>query len=205
MNPTILVFDWLDKLKFGRFHAILTTLIGLIFIAGGYNSQVVAYIVPLALKEWHLTPLAAGTMMSASHCGLMLGAIGFGMASDRIGRKKTIMLAVASLSVFSSAAYFAPNYEVFCLLRLIAGLGDRRGGAALVNDNFRVCPCCDQGEASYRGSRRLYSRLGGSGTYWHGADIRLRMARGAPLRFPSCIFASRYTALPAGIGSVSRE
>jgi len=123
MNPTILVFDWLDKLKFNRFHIILTTLIGLIFIAGGYNSQVVAYVLPLALKEWHLTPLAAGTMMSASHFGLMLGAIGFGMASDRIGRKKTIMLAVASLSVFSSAAYFAPNYEVFCVLRVIAGLG----------------------------------------------------------------------------------
>jgi len=123
INPTIRVFDWLDTLKFNRFHTTLTTLIGLIFIAGGYNSQVVAYVVPLALKEWHLTPLAAGTMMSASHCGLMIGAIGFGMASDRIGRKKTIMLAVASLSVFSSAAYFAPNYEVFCLLRLIAGLG----------------------------------------------------------------------------------
>ena len=123
VGPTIQVFDWLDKLKFNRFHTSLTILIGLIFIAAGYNSQVIAYVVPLALKEWHLTPLAAGTMISASHFGLMLGAIGFGMASDRLGRRKTIMLAVASLSVFSSAAYFAPNYEIFCLLRLLAGLG----------------------------------------------------------------------------------
>ncbi len=122
-GQTIPVFDWLDKLKFGRFHAILTALIGLIFIAAGYNSQVVAYVVPLALREWHLTPLAAGTMMSASHFGLMLGAIGFGMASDHLGRKKTIMLAIGSLSVFSSSAYFAPNYEAFCLLRLLSGFG----------------------------------------------------------------------------------
>ncbi|OPY71722.1 MAG: 4-hydroxybenzoate transporter PcaK [Syntrophorhabdus sp. PtaU1.Bin058] len=123
MDPTIQVFDWLDRLKFNRFHTALTILTGLVSIAAGYNSQVVAYVVPLVIKEWHLTPLAAGTMISASHFGLMLGAIGFGMASDRLGRRKTIMLAVASLSVFSSAAYFAPNYEVFCLLRLLAGLG----------------------------------------------------------------------------------
>ena len=123
VNPTTPVFDWLDKLKFSRFHTGLTILTGLIFISAGYNSQIIAYVVPLALKEWRLTPLAAGTMISASHFGLMLGAVGFGMASDRLGRKKTIMLAVASLSVFSSAAYLAPNYEVFCLLRLLAGLG----------------------------------------------------------------------------------
>lgn len=123
MNPTTPVFDWLDRLKFNRFHTGLTILAGLVFISAGYNSQVIAFVVPLALKEWHLTPLAAGTMISASHFGLMLGAVGFGMASDRLGRKKTIMLAVAFLSVFGGVAYLAPNYEVFCLLRLLAGLG----------------------------------------------------------------------------------
>jgi len=123
VNPTIPVFEWLDRLKFNRFHTGLTVLTGLIFIAAGFNSQIVAYVIPLALREWHLTPVAAGTMISASHIGVMFGAIGLGMVSDRLGRKKTIMLAVAFLSVFSSAAYFAPNYEVFCLLRLFAGLG----------------------------------------------------------------------------------
>jgi AAHS family benzoate transporter-like MFS transporter len=123
MNSTTQVFDWLDKLKFSRFHTRLLMLTGLIFISAGYNSQIIAYIVPLALKEWHLTPLEAGTMISASHFGLMFGAVGFGMVSDRLGRKKIIMLAVAAFSVFSSAAYLAPNYEVFCLLRFLSGLG----------------------------------------------------------------------------------
>ena len=123
MSPTIAVFEWLDRLKFNRFHTGLTILTGLIFISAGFNSQVVAYVIPLALREWHLTPVAAGTMISASNIGVMFGAIGFGMVSDRLGRKKTIMLSVIFLSLFSSAAYFAPNYEVFCLLRLFAGLG----------------------------------------------------------------------------------
>lgn len=123
MSGTLTVFEWLDKLKFNRFHIGLTILTGIIFVAAGFNSQVVAYIIPLALREWRLTPVAAGSMISASHIGVMFGAIGFGMISDRIGRKKTIMLAVAFLSIFGSAAYFAPNYEVFYVFRFFAGLG----------------------------------------------------------------------------------
>lgn len=123
VNPPTQVFLWLDQLKFSRFHTRLVMLIGLIFVFAGYNSQIIAYIVPLALKEWHLTPLKAGTMISYGFLGYVFGAAGFGMASDRLGRKKTIMLAVAVFSVFNSAAYFAHNFEVFCLLRFLSGLG----------------------------------------------------------------------------------
>ncbi|MCJ7786117.1 MAG: MFS transporter, partial [Desulfobacterales bacterium] len=35
----------------------------------------------------------------------------------------SIMIVVAVFSVFNSAAYFAPNFEVFCLLRFLSGIG----------------------------------------------------------------------------------
>jgi benzoate transport len=123
MNAETTVFDWLDGLKFNRFHSRTLTLASLVSICAGYNSQIIAYIVPLALKEWHLTPLKAGTMISYGFLGLMVGAAGFGFVSDRIGRKKSIMIVVAVFSVFNSAAYFAPNFEVFCLLRFLSGIG----------------------------------------------------------------------------------
>jgi benzoate transport len=123
MNGTTSVFDWLDGLKFNRFHRRLLILASLVSIFAGYNSQIIAYIVPLALKEWHLTPLKAGTMISYGFLGLMVGAAGFGLVSDRIGRKKSIMIVVAVFSVFNSAAYFAPNFEIFCLLRFLSGIG----------------------------------------------------------------------------------
>jgi AAHS family benzoate transporter-like MFS transporter len=77
----------------------------------------------LALMEWQLTPVKAGTMISYGFLGLMVGAAGFGLVSDRIGRKKSIMVVVAVFSVFNGAAYFAQNFEVFCLLRFLAGIG----------------------------------------------------------------------------------
>jgi len=53
----------------------------------------------------------------------MIGAAGFGLLSDRIGRKKSILIVVALFSVFNGAAYFAPNFQIFCLLRFLSGIG----------------------------------------------------------------------------------
>jgi MFS transporter, AAHS family, benzoate transport protein len=92
MNDSLSVFGWLDTLKFNRFHRQLVFVAGLTCALAGYNSQIIAYIVPLALKEWQLTPLEAGTMISYGFLGLMFGAAGFGMVSDRLGRKKAILL-----------------------------------------------------------------------------------------------------------------
>jgi benzoate transport len=122
-NATTSVFEWLDGLRFNRFHRRLLLLTSLVCIFAGYNSQIIAYIVPSALREWHLTPVKAGTMISYGFLGLMAGAAGFGLASDRIGRKKSIMMVVAVFSVFNSAAYFSPNFEIFCLFRFLAGIG----------------------------------------------------------------------------------
>ncbi len=89
----------------------------------GIISQTVAYILPLVLKEWHLTPVQGGSIASYTFVGLMLGAAGFGILSDRIGRKKTLILAVAISGIFNGIAYFAPDYTVFCVLRFLSGLG----------------------------------------------------------------------------------
>ena len=123
MNATTSVFNWLDGLEFNRFHRRLLILASLVSMFAGYNSQIIAYIVPSALKEWQLTPVKAGTMISYGFLGLMVGAAGFGLVSDRIGRKKSIIIVVAVFSVFNSAAYFAPSFIVFCLLRFLSGIG----------------------------------------------------------------------------------
>ena len=118
---------WIDELKFNRFHGLVLLLVALTLIFDGYDSQVVAYIMPKVLKEWKLTPIVAGSLASYGFMGLMVGAAGFGMLSDRIGRKKTLMTCIAIFSVFSGAAFLAPSFKVFVALRFLAGLG--MGGA----------------------------------------------------------------------------
>ena len=104
----VCAFEWLDHLKFSRFHLRLLVLGTLITIFAGYSSQIIAYILPPALKEWHLTPLEGGAMISYGFLGLMIGAAGLGMVSDRLGRKNAILLIVAAFSVFNGAAFSLP-------------------------------------------------------------------------------------------------
>jgi benzoate transport len=122
-KPRANAFQFLDKLQFNRFHVQLMILTTLSSVAMGIISQTVAYILPLVLKEWSLTPVEGGSIASYTFVGLMLGAAGFGIVSDRIGRKKTLTLAVAISGIFNGLAYFAPDYTVFCILRFLSGLG----------------------------------------------------------------------------------
>ncbi|HNQ45359.1 MAG TPA: MFS transporter [Syntrophorhabdus sp.] len=122
-KPRENAFQFLDKLQFNRFHVQLMIFTTLSSVVMGIISQTVAYILPLVLKEWSLTPVEGGSIASYTFVGLMLGAAGFGILSDRIGRKKTLILAVAISGIFNGLAFFAPDYTVFCVLRFLSGLG----------------------------------------------------------------------------------
>lgn len=127
VKPQDTVYQWLDDMEFSRFHMLIIVLLCLVLIFDGYDSQIVAYIMPLASAEWQLTPLMTGSLASWGFIGLMLGTSCFGFLSDRIGRKKSLVIAIAFFTVFSGSAFFAPSYRVFVALRVLAGIG--MGGA----------------------------------------------------------------------------
>lgn len=119
--------EWLDNQKASSFHYLLIILSFFVLVFDGYDSQILSYILPQAIKEWHLTPVVAGSMASYGFIGLIIGTTLFGMLSDSIGRKKALMIAIADFTIFSGAAYFAPTFQVFSAMRLVAGIG--MGGA----------------------------------------------------------------------------
>ena len=43
---------WLDSLDLNRFHVLVMFLAGFTLIFDGYDSQIIAYIMPQAIKEW---------------------------------------------------------------------------------------------------------------------------------------------------------
>ena len=117
------VFPWLDDLVFNRFHATVLVLAGLVLACAGFNLQVLAYAMPLIVKEWGLSPLQTGAMVSYGFVGLMVGAMTFGTVADRVGRKKGLMAAICLFSLLSGAASLAHGYAAFSLLRFFTGVG----------------------------------------------------------------------------------
>ncbi|XP_078688676.1 organic cation transporter protein-like [Branchiostoma floridae x Branchiostoma belcheri] len=81
-----------------------------------YNSSVYMEF-NLVCEDEPLNNLAQSLFM----VGVLIGSIVFGQLSDSIGRKKTMYLAVLLQLGFGVATAFAPNYEVFVVLRLLVG------------------------------------------------------------------------------------
>ena len=76
-----------DEAKFNRFHALVIALGMTTLLFDGYYSQIIAYILPDIIQEWHLNSIEAGWIASYGLLGLMIGTASLGMLADRIGRK----------------------------------------------------------------------------------------------------------------------
>jgi len=117
------VTKFCDALELNGFHGLLLLLGMLTLIFDGYDSQIIAYVMPNIIKEWHLTPLQAGSIASYGLVGLMIGTSGLGMLADRIGRKIPLLLGLFLFSFFGGALYWTHDFKLFCILRFCSGLG----------------------------------------------------------------------------------
>ncbi|HEX6341844.1 aromatic acid/H+ symport family MFS transporter [Umezawaea sp.] len=109
----------------------------------GFDLVVLGTVLPVLLQDevWGLTPASASIVSTVGLVGMMLGALAIGTVTDVIGRRKALVLAVASFSLFTLLCAFSPSVLAFGLLRFLAGIG--LGGClptaiALVNEFSHV-------------------------------------------------------------------
>lgn len=120
---TIDVTALLDGARFNAFHARVLFWCALIIIFDGYDLVIYGVVLPSLMAEWGLSSIQAGALGSCALVGMMLGALFFGSLSDRIGRRKTIMICVTLFSGVTALNGMAQSPEAFALCRFIAGLG----------------------------------------------------------------------------------
>lgn len=104
---------------------LVVALCWLIVIFDGYDLIVYGTTIPALTQEagWHLTPEGAGHIGSLAFAGMLVGALGGGVVSDRIGRRRTILFSVVWFSVFTGLCGWAGGPVEFGVLRFLGGLG----------------------------------------------------------------------------------
>lgn len=97
----------------------------LAILAEGYDVGVLGAVLPALAeyREWDLSPLELGGLGSYALVGMLIGAMTIGTLSDRIGRKKMLLLSMLIFTSTQLGAALAPTPELFGLFRLIGGLG----------------------------------------------------------------------------------
>ena len=122
-NQKININTLVDEAKFTPFHWGVLIWCLLIIIFDGYDLVIYGVALPLLMQEWSLSAVQAGLLASTALFGMMFGAMCFGTLSDKIGRKKTIMICVGIFSGFTFCGAFASTPVEFGILRFLAGLG----------------------------------------------------------------------------------
>ncbi|WP_048152105.1 MFS transporter [Palaeococcus ferrophilus] len=126
----------IENSRLNKFHYKLLAILGTVWAFIAVNTIAASFVIALLKKEpafrGSLTKL--GSLGSAALFGMLFGAWLFGYASDRIGRKKALILAVSTFSLGSITSAFAANLDQLIALRFIVGLG--LGGSLPVASSY---------------------------------------------------------------------
>jgi MFS transporter, AAHS family, 3-hydroxyphenylpropionic acid transporter len=96
----------------------------------GFDIASMGMAAPKLVPELHLSAQQLGLVLSGVALGMLLGALLGGRLADALGRKTTLVIAVAVIGAFQLATAFAPGYAALIGVRVCCGIGI---GAAITN------------------------------------------------------------------------
>ncbi len=117
------VSEVIDSLKVNKFTWRIFFFLALAMVFDGYSYMIASYTMPQISAEWGLNKIQTGSLASWSMIGLIIGGVFAGVISDKIGRKKTLIYAIAVYSLFNVPIFFAQNFGQFALFRVLTGVG----------------------------------------------------------------------------------
>jgi MFS transporter, AAHS family, 4-hydroxybenzoate transporter len=113
----------IDDSGLNRVSISVIFLCGLVMLMDGYDYTIITVAAPVIMKEWHISSGPFSWVFSAAFLGYMFGAIIFGIFSDRIGRKMTLILASCFFSVGTLLVFFTHSLESLIAVRIFTGVG----------------------------------------------------------------------------------
>ncbi len=153
----------LDNLRWSGFHTRVVLALGITWILDGLEVTL-AGALSGALKQsptLHFSNFDVGFSNSAYLAGAVLGALGFGWLTDRIGRKKLFFITLALYLTATAATALSWGLASYALFRFLTGAGIGGEYTAINSTIQELVP------ARYRGWTDLII----NGSFWVGAAI----------------------------------
>ena len=153
----------LDSLRWSGFHTRVILALGITWILDGLEVTL-AGALSGALKAsptLQFSNFDVGLANSAYLAGAVLGALGFGWLTDRIGRKKLFFITLAVYLAATAATALSWNIASYALFRFLTGAGIGGEYTAINSTIQELVP------ARYRG----WTDLVINGSFWLGAAL----------------------------------
>jgi MFS transporter, AAHS family, 4-hydroxybenzoate transporter len=120
---TIDVGKMIDESRLNPVSILVILLCGLIMMMDGYDFTIISVAAPRIMKEWSVDTENFGLVFSAAFFGYLFGATFCGALSDRIGRKKALILGSWIFSIGTLLVYFSHSLSTLIPMRVFTGFG----------------------------------------------------------------------------------
>ena len=101
--------------------ALLGSALG--YAMDGFDLLILGFMLRAIAGDLKLSQAQSASLVTATLIGAVLGGIGFGMLSDRLGRVRVLAWTIIVFAVFTGLCAFAQGYWDLLVYRTIAGLG----------------------------------------------------------------------------------
>jgi len=89
----------------------------------GFDLLILGFMLRAISADLQLSPAQGASLVTATLVGAVIGGIGFGMLSDRVGRVRVLTWTIVVFAVFTGLCGLAQSYYDLMAYRFIAGLG----------------------------------------------------------------------------------
>ncbi|MDB5408095.1 MAG: major facilitator superfamily protein [Rhodospirillales bacterium] len=113
----------IERLPVSGWHRFVRVVLGTCTFFDAYDAVAIAFVLPVLIGMWHLTPGEIGLLLSSGFVGQFFGSACFGWVGERYGRIFALNLTILIISAFGLACAFAGSYSALVVFRFIQGLG----------------------------------------------------------------------------------
>lgn len=151
----------MDRLPWARWHWLVVCGLGVTWILDGLEVTLAGAIGGVLKQSFHINDAQVGATATVYLIGAVVGALGFGYATDRLGRKKLFIITLAVYLIATLLSACSWNFTSYLVFRMITGMGIGGEYAAINSAIDELIP------ARVRGRVDLII----NSTYWAGAAL----------------------------------
>ena len=141
----MLVAARVDRLPNTRMHRAWMLLFALPLFFDSCDINTFASAAPALIRHWHIAINEIALITSASFIGMFFGATLGGLLSDRIGRRRSLVLFVSISSLGSLASAMVPSVGYLFASRVVTGFGISAGMVTVMTYIAELFPARSRG------------------------------------------------------------
>ena len=123
LSTTVNIAEVIETQQKTWFSRTLFLMCCLVMLVDGFNQQSLNYVAPAIVKDWGINRALMAVVFDVNVFGWMIGSLAFAMLADRIGRRNSILIAVFTFGIFTTAMPLAADLTQLALIRFASALG----------------------------------------------------------------------------------